>query len=143
DRRLFPRLMAVPGARRLGQRTLASRPLRPLFRRLFFGQTVPPAYLDRFFDEYGQCSVFSQMFDLITPTWFGGLRPTDLPAALLWGEAERLLAVDQVRDFQVLVPNALVRRVPGWGHFPMIERPDQYATEVATLARTLLGRSAR
>jgi pimeloyl-ACP methyl ester carboxylesterase len=140
DRRLFPRLMAVPGARRVGQRLLASRLLRPAYRRLFFSPTVPVAYLDRFFDEYRQCSVFSQMFDLITPTWFRGLRPTLLPSALLWGEAERLLAVDQVRDYQSLLPGASVRSVPGWGHFPMIERPQPYATEIAALARALVGR---
>jgi pimeloyl-ACP methyl ester carboxylesterase len=81
--------------------------------------------------------VFSQMFDLITPAWFQGLRPTALPAALLWGEAERLLAVDQVADYQALLPGAVIRRVPGWGHFPMIERPDQYAVEIAALARSL------
>jgi pimeloyl-ACP methyl ester carboxylesterase len=142
DRRLFPRLMAVPGARGFGRRIIASRLLRPLLRRLFFSRAVPRAYLDRFFDEYGACSVFSQMFDLITTTWFRGLRPIDLPAALLWGEAERLLAVDQVRDYQALLPRATVRRVPGWGHFPMIERPDQYAAEIAALARTLIGRAA-
>jgi pimeloyl-ACP methyl ester carboxylesterase len=138
DRRLFPRLMAVPGARRLGQRIVASHTLRPLLRRVSFSSTVPAAYLDRFFDEYGQCAVFSQMFDLITPTWFRGLRPIMLPAALLWGEAERLLAADQARDFQALLPGALVGRAPGWGHFPMIEQPDQYAGEVAALARALV-----
>jgi pimeloyl-ACP methyl ester carboxylesterase len=142
DRRLFPRLMAIPGARSIGQRIVASRALRPLLRRLFFSNAVPTAYLDRFFDEYGQCSVFSQMFDLITTTWFRGLRPIDLPAALLWGEAERLLAVDQVRDYQALLPRATIRRVPGWGHFPMIERPDQYPTEIAALARALAERDA-
>jgi pimeloyl-ACP methyl ester carboxylesterase len=142
DRRLFPRLMAVPGARRIGQHLLASRLLRPVYRRLFFSPAVPTAYLDRFFDEYRQCSVFSQMFDLITPTWFRGLRPTTLPAALLWGEAERLLAVDQVRDYQALLPGAVTRSVPGWGHFPMIERPDQYAAEIAALARALVRREA-
>lgn len=140
DRRLFPRLMAVPGARRVGQRLLASRLLRPLYRRLFFSPAVPPAYLDRFFDEYRHCSVFSQMFDLISPTWFRGLRPTVMPSALLWGEAERLLAVDQVREYQVLLPGAIVRSVPGWGHFPMIEQPQQYAAEISALARTLVVR---
>jgi pimeloyl-ACP methyl ester carboxylesterase len=142
DRRLFPRLMAIPGARRIGQHTLASRILRPVFRRILFSPSVPSAYLDRFFDEYGQCAVFGQMFDLITPTWFQGLHPSTLPAALLWGEAERLLGVDQVRDYQALLPKAIVRRVPGWGHFPMIEHPDQYAAEIAGLARAMV-REAR
>ena len=137
DRRLFPKLMVIPGARRLGQRFVASRLLRPLMRRIFFSAPVPPAYLDRFFDEYERCSVFGQMFDLITPQWFSGLRPVTLPSALLWGEDERLLGVDQVRDYRALLPGALVRRVPGWGHFPMIEHPHQYAAEIAGLARAL------
>ena len=46
----------------------------------------------RFFGEYRTCSVFGQMFDLITPGWFRGLGPTDLPAALRWGEALTPLA---------------------------------------------------
>lgn len=137
DRRIFPRLMVIPGARALGQRLVASHTLRPIVRRLLFSRAVPSVYLDRFFEEYRACSVFSQMFDLITSAWFQGLRPTALPAALLWGEAERLLAVDQAADYQALLPGAVIRRVPGWGHFPMIERPDQYAVEIAALARSL------
>jgi pimeloyl-ACP methyl ester carboxylesterase len=140
ERRLFPRLMAVPGARALGRRLFAARLLRPIWRRVLFSRTIPRAYLDRFFEEYGQCAVFSQMFDLITPTWFRGLRPIDLPSALLWGEDERLLTVDQVDDYRRLLPRALVRRVPGWGHFPMIEQPAGYAREIAVLARTILDR---
>ena len=137
DRRLFPRLMALPGARALGRRLFGSRPLRPIVRRLLFSGAVPPDYLDRFFEEYRRCSAFGQMFDLITPTWFRGLRPTALPSVLLWGEAERLLAVEQVDDYRALLPRATIRREPGWGHFPMIERPDEYAAEIAGLARAL------
>jgi pimeloyl-ACP methyl ester carboxylesterase len=138
ERRIFPRLMALPGARALGQRLFSSRPLRPIFRRLLFTAAVPPHYLDRFFQEYRTCAVFSQMFDLITPVWFQGLGPSDLPAALLWGEAERLLTVDQVDDYRALLPRAIVRRVPAWGHFPMIEQPGAYAAAIAALARTLI-----
>lgn len=142
DRRIFPRLMAIPGARALGRRLFASRPLRPLFRRLLFSCVVPPAYLGRFFEEYRRCSVFSQMFDLITPTWFRGLRPMGLPSVLLWGEDERLLAVDQADDYRALLPRASIRRVPGWGHFPMIERPAEYAAEIASIARSLAASSS-
>ncbi|MFN8637096.1 MAG: alpha/beta hydrolase [Chloroflexota bacterium] len=138
DKRLFPRLMAIPGARALGKRLFAARALRPLFRRLLFSRAIPRAYLDRFFEEYGQCSVFSQMFDSITPTWFRGLRPVELPSALLWGEDERLLTVDQLDDYRRLLPGAVIRRVPGWGHFPMIEQPESYAEEVAALARAIV-----
>jgi hypothetical protein len=104
---------------------------------LLFSAAIPPHYLDRFFGEYRTCSVFSQMFDLIAPDWFRGLGPADLPAALLWGEAERVLTVDQVDDYRALLPRAIVRRVCGWGHFPMIEQPSAYADEVSALARTL------
>ncbi len=137
NRRIFPRLMALPGAREGGRRILASRIMRPLFRRLLFSRTVPVAYTDRFFDEYGDCSVFSQMFDLISPAWFQGLRPAVLPSALLWGADERLLSVDQADDYRALLPAAQVRTVPGWGHFPMIEQPRAYAAEVAVLALAL------
>ena len=142
DRRIFPKLMATPGARSLGRRLFASRLLRPIVRRMLFSRTVPAHYLDRFFEEYRQCSAFSQMFDLITPAWFQGLRPTELSSALLWGEDERLLSVDQLTDYQALLPCAVARRVPGWGHFPMIERPEEYAAEIASLARSLISPAA-
>jgi pimeloyl-ACP methyl ester carboxylesterase len=137
ERRIFPRLMALPGAREAGRRILASRIVRPVFRGLLFSRSVPVAYTDAFFDAYGHCTVFSQMFDLITPAWFQGLRPTVLPSALLWGANERLLSVDQVNDYRAVLPAARVRVVPGWGHFPMIEQPRAYASEVAALARLL------
>lgn len=142
DRRWFPRFMAVPGMRDLGRRVFAARAFRPVLRRLLFSRAVPGAYVDRFFDEYGQCSVFSQMFDLISVAWFRGLRPVRLPAALLWGEDERILAVDHLQEFQALLPLASIHRVPGWGHFPMAEAPAAYAAKIAALARLLADRTA-
>ena len=78
------------------------------------------------------------MFDLITPAWFRSLRPVDVPAALLWGERERVLTVDQLDDYRALLPHPLVRTVPGWDHFPMIEQPEEYADEIVSLARELI-----
>jgi pimeloyl-ACP methyl ester carboxylesterase len=137
--RVFPRLMALPGARALGQWAFCARLLRPLWRRRLFSRPVPRDYLDRFFDEYRSCSVFGEMFDLITPEWFESLRPVTVPAALLWGERERVLTVDQVGAFRALLPGCLVSLPGRWDHFPMIEDPEAYATEIVALARKLTG----
>jgi pimeloyl-ACP methyl ester carboxylesterase len=140
ESRLFPRLMRLPGARALGQWLFSARLTRPLFKRLLFSHPVPPAYVDRFFDEYRRCAVFGQMFELITPAWFNSLRPVDLPAALLWGERERILAVDQLNDYRALLPHHFSRTIPTWDHFPMIEQPEAYAAEMVDLAQTLAKR---
>jgi pimeloyl-ACP methyl ester carboxylesterase len=138
ESRFFPRLMALPGARTLGQWFFSSRPARPIFRRLLFSRPVPTADIDRFFDEYRRCAIFSQMFDLITPTWFNSLKPIATPTVLLWGERERVLTVDQVEDYRALCPHHLIRTIPGWDHFPMIEQPEEYAWEIIASARELI-----
>lgn len=139
ETRLFPRLMKLPGLRSLGQHLFASPLTRPIFKRLLFTQPVPPAYLNRFFDEYRRCAVFGQTFDLITPEWFNTLHPIDTPAALLWGTRERILTVKQLDDYRALLSNPIVRIVSNWDHFPMIEQPAEYAAEIISLARKLIG----
>lgn len=44
--RFFPKLMALPGARRIGRRLFSARLAHPFFRRLLFSEPVPAAYLD-------------------------------------------------------------------------------------------------
>jgi pimeloyl-ACP methyl ester carboxylesterase len=140
DRRRLPRLMSLPGARRVAQSLIASSVTRPLITRLLFSRPVPSAYLRRFFAAYRDCHVFGQMYDIITPAWFAALRPVALPAALLWGGRERILAADHARDYGALLPDCTVRIVPEWDHFPMIEQPRDYARVVIELARALVAR---
>ncbi|MEM7116232.1 MAG: alpha/beta hydrolase [Chloroflexota bacterium] len=138
EKRLFPRLMKLPGMRRFGQWAFSSPLTRPIFRRLLFHQPIPDAYLNQFFAEYRQCTVFGQMFDIITPEWFASLQPVDTPTVLLWGERERVLTVDQLNDYKQLLPNHTTHTVPNWDHFPMIEQPAEYSSEVVRLARLLV-----
>lgn len=133
DTRLFPRLMKLPGMRRLGQFVFSERPFRPIWRRLLFSEPLPPHITTQFFDEYAQCQVFGQMFDLITADWFDGLRPLSLPAALLWGEQERVLSVDQLEDYKTILTNPRIRTVPNWDHFPMLEQPQEFVDELMGL----------
>jgi pimeloyl-ACP methyl ester carboxylesterase len=138
DERLFPKLMRIPGAKPAVQRAISSPVLRPLLARKF-GSSVPRPFVDRFFHEYRQCSVFGQMFDIITAEWFTSLRPHDVPTVLLWGRRDRTLTVDQLDAFRPLCRNVDTRVVDEWGHFPMVDQPGDYAAEIAALARRLIG----
>lgn len=138
EARRFPKLMQPPVMRALGKWLFTARFMRPVWRRLLFQQPPPAVYLDQFFAEYRRCTVFGQMFDLITADWFKGLRPCAVRAGLLWGARERVLKVEQVADYKALLPRHCVRIVPDWDHFPMIEQPSAYAAEVSALARRVL-----
>lgn len=140
DTRFFPRLMRLPGMPGLGKWVFSSRLTRPLFRRRLFvdHKRIPPQYLTRFFNEYRRCSVFGQMFSIINTAWWAGLNETPIPAALLWGEKERVLTVDQLEDYKALLPNHIVHTEPGWDHFPMIEQPAEYARVTSELALRLI-----
>ncbi len=136
--RRFPKLMKPPIVRMAGKWLLSAPFMRPLWRQVFFHQPVPSEYLRRFFAEYGRCAVFGQMFDLITADWFKTLRPSEVRAGLLWGARERVLKVEHVEDYKALLPRHIVRIVPDWDHFPMIEQPEAYAAEVSALAGQVL-----
>lgn len=136
--RLFPRLMNLPSARRTGQRLVGAKVLRPLWTRLLFSRPIPRDLQDTFFEAYPRSAAFGQMFDFITPDWFQSLRPLSLPAALVWGGKEQVLGPDQVYEFRPIMPSAIQRIVPEWGHYPMLEQPAEYATEIATLARNVV-----
>jgi pimeloyl-ACP methyl ester carboxylesterase len=139
ETRRFPRFMALPGATAFGQWLFSSPITRPLMKHMLFRdhKRIPADYLERFFQDYRRCAVFGQMFEIITAEWYAALKPSPVPAALLWGERERVLEIAHINEYKRLLPNHIVRIVPDWDHFPMIEQPGAYAQEVVTLAREL------
>jgi pimeloyl-ACP methyl ester carboxylesterase len=134
DTRWFPRLMRLPGAKPAVRRAIASAAMRPLWRRGFFTDPIDPVALDEFFEAYRRCEAFEAMFDVITPGWFAGLHPVSLPSVIWWGARDRVLRAEQADDFRRVLPRATVEIVPDWDHFPMIERPKEYADALAALA---------
>jgi len=140
NQRLFPKLMKPVFVRRFGQWLFSSTLARPLFKPLLFQspEQIPADYLKKFFDEYRRCEAFAEMFDIINDAWFKSLRPSNIPAVLLWGEKERVLTPDQAHDYQTLLPNSIIKLVPNWNHFPMIEQPEAFAREVISLSKKLL-----
>ncbi|MEL6981944.1 MAG: alpha/beta hydrolase [Actinomycetota bacterium] len=138
DRRLFPRIMSTAPVRSLVRRLIAARPLRPLWRRVFFPIGAPADDLDTFFEGYRTCEAFGRMFEIIDVEWFSGLDPVaDLPAVLLWGENDRVLKSGQADAITSKAPHARTVIQDGWDHFPMLEQPEEYARVVADLATGL------
>jgi pimeloyl-ACP methyl ester carboxylesterase len=138
NRRALPTLMKPRAMRWLAQRAIASRILRPLWERRFFRSPVPERYTDVFFSNYRKCAAFGPMFDMITPRWFNSLSPVDIPAVLLWGGQERVLAPSQASAYLRVLPQARTVIVPEWDHFPMLDAPTSYAEQISTLARELV-----
>ncbi|MEM8619070.1 MAG: alpha/beta fold hydrolase [Actinomycetota bacterium] len=138
ERRWFPRLMRPEPVRALIKWGISSKVTRPIIGRRFFSSSVPTDYRNRFLDEYGRAEAFSQMFDVITPQWWDELDSVDIPALMLWGSDDRVLGADQVADYRALLPRTWVDVVEGWGHFPMVEGPQEYAATVGEWARRLV-----
>jgi pimeloyl-ACP methyl ester carboxylesterase len=61
------------------------------------------------------------------------LRGIRQPVTLLWGDADRSHRYTRAESLQSLVPQAQIQHFPDCGHFPDLERPQQYA-EIALSA---------
>ncbi|MEM9134768.1 MAG: alpha/beta hydrolase [Actinomycetota bacterium] len=143
DSRLFPRIMATEPVRALVRTLIAARPLRPIWRRVFFPIGAPAAELDTFFEGYRTCEAFSRMFDIINVEWFTALDPVRaVPTVLLWGENDRVLKSGQADAIAAKAPEARTVIRDGWDHFPMLEQPEEYAHVVADLATGLVADQA-
>ena len=139
DTRLFPKVMSTKPVRELIRWMIAARPLRPIWRRLFFPIGAPNANIDTFFEGYRTCASFGQMFEIIDADWFESLDPVrELPVTLLWGEHDRVLKSGQTDAIAAKAPNAERVIEPGWDHFPMLEQPEEYAHVIAGLADDLV-----
>jgi pimeloyl-ACP methyl ester carboxylesterase len=138
NKRKLPFVMNLPGVKPLAKQLIASRVLRPVWRKKFFAPDVPQAFADQFFNEYRQCSVFAQMFTIINQQWWDSLRPTPVKTILWWGDQESLLGLDLAAEFKRVTPNSTLVVEPGWDHFPMVDTPEEYANRLSELVRKFI-----
>jgi pimeloyl-ACP methyl ester carboxylesterase len=144
ERRWFPRLMRWPFAAALLKRAF----LRPWFQRRFerthFTRPLTAEFRSRFFDGYARCAEFADFFDWFTPRFLRDLeqRFRAQPSALervtvWWGGRDQVVTLEELR----ITEKALGVRWPvvefaDWGHYPMIDHPEDWADALAdTLER--------
>ena len=66
------------------------------------------------------------------PTLLGRLRNVKLPALVIWGESDRVADPEYGRAFAAAIPGARFQLLPGAGHMPQLETPDQLLAAVRT-----------
>ena len=59
------------------------------------------------------------------------------PVAILWGDMDDVTPLAQGRDLNVLLPQAHLTLLPGLGHIPQIEAPDQFNDALLKALATL------
>ena len=59
------------------------------------------------------------------PTLLGRLGELDLPVEVIWGEADRIVTPDYGRAYAKAMPMARFTLMPGAGHLPQVEAPEE------------------
>jgi pimeloyl-ACP methyl ester carboxylesterase len=111
---------------------------RAITRRLFHRAPIPALLFAWFLIKvYGSATVKSVLGEARTLDIFGpdALAELRVPTLLLWGESEKLLPYESVDYFRkYLPPVARVDVVPGFGHVPQLERPEELVRRLVAFA---------
>ena len=59
------------------------------------------------------------------PTLRGRLGDIAIPVLVLWGESDRIADSEYGRAYAAAIPGARFRLLPGTGHVPQVETPEQ------------------
>ncbi|MDX5298857.1 MAG: alpha/beta hydrolase, partial [Gammaproteobacteria bacterium] len=65
------------------------------------------------------------------------VRGLETPAMVVWGDQDRVLHMSGANILKALMPRAQVHIMPGIGHVPMLERPEQTAQDYLKYRQSL------
>jgi pimeloyl-ACP methyl ester carboxylesterase len=83
---------------------------------------LPPAAREIFDGNRAALAVYGG--SMTDPTLLGRLAGIDVPAIVLWGEADRIADPDYGRAFAAAIPEARFELLPRTGHVPQMETPE-------------------
>lgn len=133
--RWFPRIMRI--SRLLPKALQSAFKLGPMQRHFIakhFEQAISPELQSEFFDGYARCSIFAQFFRWLTPAFLDRLRvdlrrrPVSLESIeFWWGDSDTVVTIDELRVTERILEREFpVKTFPGWHHYPMIDRPEEW-----------------
>lgn len=83
---------------------------------------LPPAAREIFAGNRAALALYGG--SMTDPTLLGRLAGVDVPALVLWGEADRIADADYGRAFAAAMPGARFELLPRTGHVPQMETPE-------------------
>jgi hypothetical protein len=134
ERRLMPRVMRFAPARLLLRALFASGWFQRRFVRKQFERPLSPEMQAAFFAGYAQCGALPDFFAWLTPRLLRQLeqqfagRPEALQRiGVWWGERDRVVDLRELSvTEQALKTHWPIRLFPTWGHYPMIDEPEDW-----------------
>jgi pimeloyl-ACP methyl ester carboxylesterase len=141
ERRRMPSLLRLAFARTALHALFASPLFQAWFERRYFTVPLSPECRTAFFEGYAQCGALPDLFRWLGPALLRRLetsfaaRPKALERiSVWWGGRDRVVSIEELR----LTERALgvrwpVTTFPAWGHYPMIDAPDEWVRTLATL----------
>jgi pimeloyl-ACP methyl ester carboxylesterase len=142
ERRAFPRLMRLAPARYLLKQVFMLPRFQDRFVHKQFLGSLDESTRRRFFEGYARCSAFGDFFRWFTPGWLRTLErrfaghPELLGEITVWiGGRDRVVGRREVE----VTETVLGVRWPcvvfsGWGHYPMIDVPEEWAAALCDVA---------
>jgi pimeloyl-ACP methyl ester carboxylesterase len=139
ETRRFPRLMRLPGMPRLLVLALRLPPIRRRFERRHFVRPLDPSLRAAFFGGYRDPAAFARWFAWLTPDLLrrleaeiAGDRDVVRGVEAWWGERDHVVTPEELaRTERALGLPIPLRTFEAWGHYPMIDAPDEWAREVS------------
>jgi pimeloyl-ACP methyl ester carboxylesterase len=134
EARRFPLWMRVPAAGAMVRAAMRLPPIRWWFSRKYFTGRVPGDVKRGFFRGYAKCPGFAKLFSWLEPAFLRDLeaRFREKPSRLenievWWGSRDRVLTkAELVPTEAALGFKWPLREFPEWGHYPMIESPEEW-----------------
>jgi pimeloyl-ACP methyl ester carboxylesterase len=139
EHRLMPKLMRLGFARSVFTSLFRMRWFQRHFFRKYFVRVPLPEVQKEFFAGYSSCAAAADFFHWFTPKLLRRLeqqfsRHSERLADIefWWGERDRVVSLQELRWTE----NALgrkwpVRTFPEWGHYPMIEQPEEWVRSLS------------
>ncbi|MCD5997280.1 alpha/beta fold hydrolase [Pseudomonas sp. CDFA 602] len=134
--RRLPALMSPPPIRKTIHWLLANKPA--LFAHKFSRHTWPAEHYRRMGRGYASCRAFVPYWDLLrADTALPLLEWIEDPIELVWGDQDKVLGIEQAAAWSAILARAdlTISLKPGWGHYPWIDSPAEFAQWLESDAR--------